>query len=95
MAIGAFFGGMSMPTGWAANIDIGGKRTPLLFALMNMSSTAAGVVAPPLVGYLMQHVQHLPGGYGTIVYLHVGIYVVSAACWFLVNPKRSYDEVSR
>ena len=95
MAIGAFFGGMSMPTGWAANIDIGGKQTPLLFALMNMSSTAAGIVAPPVVGYLMQHVRQLPGGYGTIVYLHVAIYVASAACWFLVNPKRSYDEVSR
>jgi ACS family glucarate transporter-like MFS transporter/ACS family D-galactonate transporter-like MFS transporter len=92
MAVGAIFSGMSMPTGWAANIDIAGRSTGLLFAVMNMSATAAGIVAPTCVGYLMTHIPKSGAPYGTIVFLHVGIYVAAAAAWFVVNPNRSLDE---
>jgi len=91
MALGAVFAGISMPAGWAANIDIGGKETPLLFAVMNMAATAAGIVAPTCVGYLMTHIGNSGGDYGLVVYLHVAIYLATAACWLFVNPNRSLD----
>jgi MFS family permease len=91
MAVGAIFSGVSMPTGWAATIDVSGGQTPLLFAVMNMAATAAGIVAPPCVGYLMAHLQKTGGQYGTVVLLHAAIYGAAAACWLLVNPDRPFD----
>ncbi len=91
MAAGAFFSGISMPAGWAANLDIGGKDSPLLFAVMNMAETAAGIVAPAVVGSMMTAVAGSSGRYGQIVWLHVAMYALAAAAWLLIDPNRSVD----
>lgn len=91
MALGAFFSGMSMPTGWAATIDLGGRRTALMFAVMNMAATFAGIVAPTKVGAMMKSLRALHESYAPVVYLHVWIYAIAAAAWLLVDTNRSVD----
>jgi sugar phosphate permease len=91
MAAGAFFSGISMPTGWAANIDIAGRETALLFAVTNMAATAAGIVSPPIVGALMTRIAESGGDYGTVIYLHAAVHVAAAALWLSIDTNRTID----
>lgn len=53
IAIGAAFSGAGSPAAWAATIDVGGKHTATVSALMNMAGNLSGVLVTPILGGMM------------------------------------------
>lgn len=86
MAIGALCSGVGSPAAWAATIDIGGKHTAVVVGIMNMAGCISGVVVPPLLGMLIQHIKQTDGDWNLVIYLHVGFYLAGAISWLFVNP---------
>ncbi len=89
LAIGSFFGGVGSPATWACTMDISGKHTSIVFALMNMTGNIGALVCPLVVGYQIDWIKRTGGDWNTVLYLFVGIYVLGALCWAFLDPNRS------
>lgn len=92
MAVAAFTSGFAQSPPWAAIIDIGGKQTAVAMGFMNCASSLPGVLISPLAGKLMDHIKATDGNWNLLILLHACFYLISAVCWFFVDPHRSIDE---
>ena len=88
VALGALFSGLGGPAAWAATMDVAGRQTALVMALMNMGGTLGGFSLPIVVGYMIGDIERTGGDWNQVLYLIAGIYWVAAFCWFFVNPKK-------
>jgi MFS family permease len=84
-AAGGFFSALAGPAAWSATIDIAGKRTAVVMAVMNTAGCLIGFVTP-YIGNMVDRIQRTNGDWNEIVYLQVAFFF-GAAFWFLlVNP---------
>lgn len=88
MAFGAFFSGLGGPAAWAATMDIAGRQTALVMALMNMGGTLGGFSLPIVVGYMIGDIERTGGDWNQVLYLIAAIYWIAGLSWFFVNPKK-------
>ena len=88
MALGALFSGLGGPAAWTATMDVAGRQTPLVMALMNMGGTFGGFTLPIVVGHMIGHIERTGGDWNQVLYLIAGIYWVAALAWFFINPKK-------
>ena len=88
MALGALFSGLCGPAAWTATMDVAGRQTPLVMALMNMGGTFGGFALPIVVGYMIGNIERTGGDWNQVLYLIAGIYWVAALAWFFINPKK-------
>ncbi len=86
MALSAFFSGLGGPAAWAATMDVGGRYTALIMAIMNMGGTIGGLALPIVVGRMIGNIERTGGDWNQVLYLIAGIYVTAAFCWIFVNP---------
>lgn len=91
MAAGALFSGMANPAAWACTIDIGGRNTAQVMAVMNMAGCLAGVVLPIFLGSWFEDIKQTGGeaDWAQVIYLHAGFYFTAAVSWLCVNPNRA------
>lgn len=78
-----FFTDWSQPTQWATVTDIAGRASGRVFGVINTVGSAAGIVAGPLIGYLIQNY-----GWSQLFYIMAGVYVVSGLCWLFIDCTR-------
>lgn len=89
LGIGSLFAGSGSAAAWACTMDISGKHTSIMFALMNMTGNIGALVCPLLVGYLIKEIKLGHGDWNMVLYLFVGIYILGAMAWAGLNPLRS------
>ncbi len=88
IALGALFSGIGAPAAWAATIDLGGRRTAVVMAVMNMAGCLAAVILPTLLGNWFHQIRAAGGEWNPVIYLHAAFYFAAALSWLAVNPNR-------
>ncbi len=92
MALGAFFSGLGGPAGWVATMDIAGRYTAFLMAVMNMAGTVGGFLLPIIVGRMIDNIEATGGDWNQVFYLVSAIYLAGAVSWIFVNPNRPVSQ---
>jgi ACS family D-galactonate transporter-like MFS transporter len=78
-----FFSDMSQPTWWGTVTDIGGPAAGRVFGMVNTVGAAGLFVAGPVMGWIK--IEH---GFNGLFYFVAGVYLVTAACWLMVDCTR-------
>ncbi len=95
-----FFSDWSQPTVWGTCTDLGGKYSASVFGIINTSGTIGGVLAPPLFGWILDlwstheivdGVEKVITNYGPLFTVVGILYIISAACWFLIDCTASLE----
>jgi MFS family permease len=70
---------------WSTCVDIGGEHSATVGATMNTAGQIAAIVSSPVIGYSLAwfHDWNLP------FRLLGGLFLVGAACWLFVDPRRA------
>lgn len=88
LAFGCLCWSLSGPATWAAGMDIGGRYTAVVFAVMNMVGNVGSFFCPRHVGRLFDSIEKSGSSWDLILWLFVGINLACAASWLLINPRR-------
>ena len=91
LALGSLLAALAGPCALAATIDIGGRRVPQVFGVMNMSGNLAAAACPVLVGKLFQWTSN----WNLVLLLFAAVYLAGAICWIFVNPQQHIDDEPR
>jgi hypothetical protein len=89
IAVGALFSGMAGPATWAATIDIGGRDTAVVMAVMNMAGCLSTAILPTILGIWFDQLRATGGNWDLVVYLHAAFSFAAALSWIVVNPNRA------
>jgi len=78
----------SLAPSWATCIDVAGEHSGVLSALMNTSGQIGSLISPIVV----LHLARGPGGWNAPLYLMGALFLIGAAAWCLIDPrKRVFD----
>lgn len=88
ITIGTFLFGFSSTATWAATIDMGKQRTPIVFAIMNMTGNIGAWACPLIVGYLFEAIAAGQYGWNAVGWLFLANFLAAAACWAFLDPGR-------
>src|SRR5262249_44776470 len=84
ISLGAFLASMASPCGYSITMDLGGKHTPTVFGLMNMSGNIGAMLFPIVVGYILT----LSGNdWNLVMYFFAALYLAAGVCWILLRPR--------
>ena len=67
-------------------MDIAGRYSALLMAVMNMAGIAGALLMPIALGYLIGHIERTGGDWNLVLYLIAGTQLTAALCWLAVKP---------
>lgn len=80
ISVAALIGSFGAPCAYAITMDMGGRYTPTVFALMNMSGNLGAAIFPDVVPWILEH-----SDWNTVMLAFTGIYVAAALCWIPFN----------
>ena len=86
LSAGSLAGSFSGPPSWTATMDIAGRYSALLMAVMNMAGIAGALLMPIALGYLIGHIERTGGDWNLVLYLIAGTQLTAALCWLAVKP---------
>jgi MFS family permease len=87
VSLGAVFSALANPATWATAMDLGGRYTAVLMAVMNMVGSLGAFHCPRHVGALFDHIaQRADGRWDLVLWLFAGINLAAAFAWLLVLP---------
>ena len=86
LAAGSLAGSFSGPPSWTATMDIAGRYSALLMAVMNMAGIAGALLMPIALGYLIGHIERTGGDWNLVLYLIAATQLAAALCWLAVRP---------
>jgi ACS family glucarate transporter-like MFS transporter len=83
MGLASFTSDLTMPISWNTCVEIGKQYTATVSSTMNMLGNFAGFVAPVVFGMILQETDN---NWAAVMYTMAAAAVVSAACWFFLEP---------
>ena len=95
-----FFTDWSQPTVWGTCTDMGGRYSATVFSIINTAGSIGGIICPMLFGVilhlnttnmLIEGVETKIVDYNPVFLTVVGMYVISAFCWFGINCNDSLE----
>jgi MFS family permease len=87
VSLGAFCSALASPATWATAMDLGGRYTAVLMAVMNMVGSLGAFHCPRHVGALFDHItQGGDGRWDLVMWLFAGVNLAAATAWLLVRP---------
>ena len=86
LSAGSLAGSFSGPPSWTATMDIAGRYSALLMAVMNMAGIAGALLMPIALGYLIGHIERTGGDWNLVLYLIASTQLTAALCWLAVRP---------
>ena len=93
IVVGTFLSGMGNPSAWVTSMDLGGTRTSVVIATMNMSGVIGAYSSPIIVGRLFQYINNMEvPNWNLVLFLFTGIYLLATLCWACINPDQSLSE---
>jgi MFS family permease len=82
---------LTTATSWSTCVDIGREHSATVSATMNTSGQIAAMASAPVVGYSVKWL----GDWNMPFWLLGGLFVVGAACWAFIDPKKPvFDEAA-
>jgi sugar phosphate permease len=91
ITIGTFLFGFSSTSTWAATIDMGKERTPIVFAIMNMTGNIGAWACPVILGYMFESIKAGKYGWGAVGWLFLANFIAAGACWAFLDPGRPIE----
>ena len=79
LSLGAMIGSFAGPPSWTATMDIAGRYSGLLMAVMNMAGNAGAFLLPIVLG----------GDWSLVIYLIASIQLLGSSCWIFINPSKT------
>ncbi len=89
MGLSGFCNDLSMPGAWGACMDVGGKAAGSLSGSMNMMGNLGGFLGPIVAPFLLKHFHD---NWNIPLWVAAATYLISAACWMLIDPVTPIDE---
>lgn len=89
MGMASFCNDLVMPGAWGACMDIGGKYSGTLSGSMNMFGNFAGILAPSIGGFILQHANN---DWNLFLYTMAGAYGLGVLCWPFIDSRHRLDE---
>lgn len=86
LSAGSLAGSFSGPPSWTATMDIAGRYSAFLMAVMNMAGIAGALLMPIALGYLIGHIERTGGDWNLVLYLIAATQLTAALCWLAVQP---------
>jgi len=83
MGLASFCSDLTMPISWNTCVEIGKQYTATVSSTMNMLGNFAGFVAPVVFGIILQNTNN---NWAMVMYTMAAASVVSALCWFFLEP---------
>jgi len=83
MGLASFCSDLTMPISWNTCVEIGKQYTATVSSTMNMLGNFAGFVAPVVFGLILQNTNN---NWAMVMYTMAAASVVSALCWFFLEP---------
>jgi len=83
MGLASFTSDLTMPISWNTCVEIGKQYTATVSSTMNMLGNFAGFVAPVVFGLILQETGN---NWAMVMYTMAAAAVVSALCWFFLEP---------
>ncbi len=84
IALGGAASMLTLGAAWATAIELGGRNSALLSAVMNTSGQVGGVLSPIVLALIVDHL----GNWNAPLQILAGLYVMAAISWLLINPHR-------
>ncbi|MFN0198001.1 MAG: MFS transporter [Planctomycetaceae bacterium] len=88
ISLGAFLASFAGPCTWAACLDISGKRSAVIFGIMNSVGAFGAWLCPVVVGSLFKYIKETGGDWNYVLYLFVFVNLAGALSWIALNPSR-------
>ena len=83
MGMASFFNDTTLPGSWTTCMDVGGKYAGTVSGSMNMLGNLGGMVAPVVVGYVLDFTGH---NWQLAFVISAVIYFLGALCWLFIDP---------
>ena len=83
LALGLTAGGFAGPATWAATMDLGGKSSTSVMAILNMTGNLGAYLCPRAIGGILDA---FPERWDLVLLMLAAVYILGGLCWLLVNP---------
>jgi MFS family permease len=75
---------LSLGSAWATAIELGGRNSATLSAVMNTAGQVGGILSPIVLAYIVDRL----GNWSMPLHILSGLYLMAALSWLLINPNR-------
>jgi MFS family permease len=89
LAVAALFAALGVAPAWTLCVDIGGPHAGVVSGAMNMFGNLGGALVSLVTGLCVQYLH----SYDAAMYSIAAMYVMSASCWWFVDPEQVIDQV--
>lgn len=84
IAVGGAASMFTLAPAWATAIDLGGKNSAVLSAVMNTAGQIGGILSPIVLAYIVDRL----GNWNMPLHVLSGLYFVAAIAWIFIHPTR-------
>ena len=86
IALGGAASMFTLAAAWASAIELGGRNSAVLSALMNTAGQVGGILSPIVLAYIVDRL----GSWSMPLHVLSGLYFISAVCWLAIHPERPW-----
>jgi MFS family permease len=83
VALGMTASGFAGPATWAATMDVGGRSSTSVMAVLNMSGNLGAFLCPIAIGAILGA---FPEGWNLVLLMLAMVYIIGGLCWLPVDP---------
>ena len=84
IAIGGAASMFTLGSAWATAIDLGGRDSAVLSAIMNTAGQGGGILSPIVLAYIVDRL----GSWSLPLEVLAGLYLTAAVSWLRIEPER-------
>jgi MFS family permease len=84
LVVGITFSGFAGPATWAATMDVGGKSSTSVMAILNMSGNLGAYLCPKAIGWILQTRAER---WDLVLLMLTMVYIAGGLCWLAVDPQ--------
>jgi MFS family permease len=85
LASGVTMAGLAGPATWAATMDLGGKSSTSVMAVLNMSGNVGAFLCPVAVGTILDA---FPERWSLVLLMFSIVYITGGICWLLTDTQK-------
>ena len=74
----------TLASAWATAIDLGGRDSAVLSAIMNTAGQVGGILSPIVLAYIVDRL----GSWSMPIDVLSALYLIAAVCWLRIHPER-------
>jgi ACS family glucarate transporter-like MFS transporter len=75
---------LSLGSAWATAIELGGRNSAMLSAVMNTAGQLGGMLSPVVLAYIVDRL----GNWSMPLHILSSLYLMAALSWLFINPNR-------